>query len=130
MSVEWGDQYSVGHEPFDEHHKSMVRIIDQMTELAQKGDDHAGWVARIDELITLSIKHFTEEEAELERRGYAELIDHQDEHRNLLNELLEIRGRYSEKGSKPSLEITEFLANWMAVHVGETDARYRPLFKK
>ncbi|MDH5639363.1 MAG: bacteriohemerythrin [Nitrospinota bacterium] len=130
MKLDWGDKYKVGHQPFDNQHLAMVELIWRMTELAEKDGEKNAWLALLDELISLALEHFSEEEAELEKRGYSELLEHQDEHRNLLNELLEIRGRQEKEGSQPSLEVTEFLANWMAVHVGETDGRYRRLFNK
>ena len=130
--MEWDAKYSVGHEPFDNQHVAMVDIIGRMSELAEnaKDKDRKTWLPLLDDFIAMATMRFRDEEEELEKRGYDELLEHQDEHRNLLNELLEIRGRQEKEGGQPSLEVTEFLANWMTVHVGETDGRYRRLFKE
>ncbi|MDH4184208.1 MAG: bacteriohemerythrin [Nitrospinota bacterium] len=126
--MDWGAEYKLGVERFDNHHRQIAGVIGRMEDMARQGGDPAAWSALLDEMISISLAHFTEEEAELAKKDYPELLEHQDEHRNLLNELFELAGRQKETGSGPSLEVAEFLANWMAVHVAETDMRYRGLF--
>jgi len=126
--MDWGAEYKVGVERFDNHHQQIADVIGRMENMARQGGDAAAWSALLDEMISIALAHFTEEEAELAKKDYPELLEHQDEHRNLLNELFELAGRQKETGSGPSLEVAEFLANWMAVHVAETDMRYRGLF--
>ena len=130
MSLEWGANRSVGVDKFDKSHQAMALVINRLERMAQNNEGGQAALEALDELLELAQAHFQEEESELERRGYEDLADHQDEHLNILNEIRELRARQASASDAPSLEMTDFLANWMSVHVEETDKRYRRLFDK
>jgi hemerythrin len=130
MGIDWGSEYTLGIEPFDGQHGAMMGIIARLARAAAAPEGKSAWLPLVDELIQAAETHFSAEEAELEKRGYPELIEHGDEHRNLLNEVREIRARIASGESVLNAEMADFLANWMAVHVKETDMPYRRLFGK
>ena len=123
-----GAKFKLGIEPFDGEHQAMMNVIAKMSKAALNPLDKAAAAALVGELASLAERHFNNEETELEKRGYPELVEHEDEHRNLLNELKEIRTRIESGEAAMNEELADFLYNWMAVHVTETDAKYRRLF--
>jgi len=130
MKLEWSGKNQVGVKAFDNAHKEMAHIISQLIDKAEQGAGKDACLPLLDQLISKAESHFAEEEKELEKRNYKELLDHEDEHRNLINELKELRARISGGGAELSREMAEFMANWLNVHVSETDMRYKDIFKK
>ncbi|MCI5125514.1 MAG: hemerythrin [Candidatus Electrothrix sp. AR5] len=125
MLYPWKDEYSVGVSRFDNHHKKLFDIANQLHEMMKsgKGADVIEPVLR--ELIDYTKYHLAEEEKALERIGYSAIAAHKRAHvifTEQLNEgLVEI-----EKGRAlfVVVKVSKAVIDWLIDHIFGIDQKY------
>ncbi|MDH5542269.1 MAG: bacteriohemerythrin [Nitrospinota bacterium] len=130
MTIEWKEEFSVGVEKFDEHHRKLLSIINSLMDSANagKGGD-TSVVSILKELYEYSKYHFSEEEKELESRGYANLEKQKEEHARFGKQIHEYSSMFLADSEPKVSEVADFLSNWMLNHILEEDRRYMTVFK-
>lgn len=71
--------------------------------------------------------HFAREEKFFAQTGYPDAAAHKQEHDDLTRQVLEVQRKYARGTSAAlSLEVMQFLKNWLLHHIQGSDQRYRP----
>jgi hemerythrin-like metal-binding protein len=87
----------------------------------------------IDELLRFladyTVRHFADEEAVMRTAGYADLPNHQALHRELLAQVTDLQRRFASGENLKTIEVSEFLANWLRNHILHIDHAYIPQLK-
>lgn len=128
-TVEWSEEYGVGVARFDEQHKEIFRLINELYEaLAGKGDDSKKRMLNIVErLCNYTYNHFLEEEVEMYRHGFPQYEAHKENHDKLTSLARDFMVRIiaGDTGLKKlCIELIATLSAWLKVHIKETDKRY------
>ena len=128
-AVEWTPDYSVGVAKFDDQHKEIIRLINELYEaLADKGDDSKQKLVGIAQrLCNYTYNHFLEEEVEMFRYGFPQYESHKENHDKLTSLARDflVRILAGETGLKKlCIELIATLTAWLKVHIKETDKRY------
>ena len=122
--VEWSANYELGIEQFDDHHKHLVELINLAFEsfTGEASRDELG--ALFDELLDYVTYHFTAEESWMQEHNYPEFQKHRDEHDHFCRRVIEIQKDFRKGMANITLEILQFLMNWLTDHILGSDADY------
>jgi len=127
MYLKWDDQYSVKVKKFNAQHLEMLDIINAIHDEFLGNNLRDTQIQLLNKLNQITSKHFSEEEHALIKINYSEILDHQDEHLNLLKELNDLKDDYIGNRIDINEELIGFLANWLTVHIEDMDKQYTPL---
>jgi len=122
----WNDAYSVHIGVIDTQHKNLVSMISELHEAmaAGKGKDKLGPILL--KLIKYTQAHFATEERLMETRGYPDFPAHKAEHENLTDTVMDFHRRFQANEVGMTVEVMDFLANWLINHIQGSDKKYAP----
>jgi hemerythrin len=119
--IRWDEKLSVGVAQFDEHHRELIRIINEIESARAGGEDYHYLKNLLFELVSYTKYHFSAEERIMAKHNYPDAEPHLHEHKKLVRQVERFLEEYSEH--KPALadEVHEFLKRWLIEHILETD---------
>lgn len=120
----WDDSYSVKVQRCDREHQKLFQIINALQDAmgAGKGRD---FIKRIvQELNSYSKYHFTTEEMLLALANYPLLSAHRTEHQAFIDAVTKFEKSLADGNSLISVEVMDFLRNWLSSHILKTDRQY------
>ena len=135
-SFRWGDNYKTGLLEVDQQHKRLVDLINQLGDCLSQNDLVLDDIEHIfSELVSYTKHHFIEEQNMMARVGIDDrhLDRHIQSHHEFINELTSLHARVSQDDSESAENLLNFLVNWLAYHILDTDqnmARQVDLIKK
>jgi hemerythrin len=126
--VEWTDELSVGIQEIDEQHKILVNLLNRLYEsiILRTDDEEAGKI--LQELSQYTVIHFSVEESLMRILGYDDYEDHKKHHEELTKQVLELSEKVKSGKLSTSMELLNFLKNWLTKHILIEDKRYSPFF--
>lgn len=125
--MEWNDKLSVGITQFDNEHKRLVAMVNDLFDGVQagRGKDLLGPV--LDGLITYTKTHFANEERYMQLHNFPEFAAHKAEHDALTKQVLDVEKKFRAGATAVlSMEVMNFLKNWLVKHIMGTDKHYGP----
>jgi hemerythrin-like metal-binding protein len=128
--MEWQDNFSVNIREIDQQHQKLVGMINALHEamLAHKGSEAHKTI--INGMVDYASVHFKTEEDYMARFGFPGSAAHQLEHKGFTEKALELKERASRDGFILTLEILNFLRDWLQHHILDTDKRYSTFFNE
>ena len=122
--ITWSDELSVGVSAFDNQHKRLVALINELHDAmsAGKGSKVLGKI--LSELADYTVYHFKAEEAVFETYGYPGLGSHRDSHGELTRQVLDFKDQFEAGKAVLSMELMKFLTDWLTNHILDTDKAY------
>lgn len=122
--IKWRDSYSVNNEKIDQEHMKLVELINKMFGIVKdkKGIDAVN--DAMEELIHYTEVHFSDEEAIMEKIQFPFMEEHQQKHRQLIEQITEFKERVNsaDEGVRP--DFYKFLRGWLINHILEEDMKY------
>lgn len=124
MPVEFKEIYKIGISKIDNQHKELFSIFNQLEyELKiNEGGDAVGEC--LDFLIRYCKEHFETEEYYFEKYNYPNRYEHQQIHREFVDEVETLYQQYMSGYLIITLKIQETLIQWIKEHIQQTDKRY------
>lgn len=123
--IDWDQSYSVGVAIFDDEHKKLIAIINQLHEAITSGVDKPALQQISDNLVEYTLMHFRHEEMYFDDWAYPEADGHIDSHAKLRRQVFEYRKQVQEKDTvQLAGELTVFLRDWLLHHILEEDRKY------
>lgn len=119
----WQDRYDIGVDAMNDDHKVLLRLMDELEDLARRGNDAAATKAAMTKLGEFTNKHFSDEEAFMASFSYPGIDSHKLIHKNLLEKF----GAYQRRlmsGEKLDEGFFDFLNIWLASHICGIDVKY------
>lgn len=122
--IEWKDEYSVKVKVFDEHHKQLVNIINQLDQSIQEKKTQRELNIIFSKLIEYTQIHFDSEETLLRQNNYPDVKAQEEEHANFVAKLKDMCSAF--KSQEPDIEqqVLSFLKNWLVHHILDSDQAY------
>lgn len=122
----WSEEYSVGDVDLDRQHQKLFAMVNRLAQaMAQgKGKDTLG--ALLEDLADYTETHFEQEERAMARAGYPELAAHRQAHARLTDRVREVIERFRNGEFGLSMEVLNFLENWLKKHILSVDQKYAP----
>lgn len=116
--MELDPNLSVGLEIIDDHHRELLSRIGQLA-LALRRNDRGEVVHLLDFLRSYISEHFTLEEQEMQRTGYAGYAAHKAAHERFAREYRRLASDCAAKGCTPELAayVQTTMTGWLQEHV-------------
>jgi len=122
----WDAAYSVNISILDTQHKNLVNMVNGLHQAMGEGTgkDQLGEILL--NLVTYTQGHFTTEERLMQLHGYPDFPAHKAEHENLTNTVMEFKRRFLANEVGLTVEVMEFLRDWLIKHIQGSDKKYSP----
>lgn len=128
--ITWNDTFSVQVEELDNQHKRLIGLINQLHDAMIEGKGRAVLASILDELVDYTQTHFATEEVMMKKCDYPGLAEHKEAHDDLTQKVKEFQERYRKGQVSVSVELMNFLHDWVVNHVLSMDKRYAPYLIK
>ena len=125
--VAWTEVYSVKVTKFDDQHKKLFRLIDDLHQEMKSGQAKAKLGGILSELVKYTKSHFAEEEQAMMAIGYPDFGSHRAEHQKFVQKMDDLSRDCKDGVAGISVELMEFLNKWLASHIMYTDRAYIPM---
>ena len=126
----WKQEYSVGNDLMDEQHQVLIEMINKLHDAMKigKGNVEAGHI--VTEMIDYSVMHFSMEEELMKKFAFTGLSDHKIEHKAFMTKADEFRKQINTGSFTLSMEVANFLKDWLTNHILVNDMAYSKVVKK
>jgi hemerythrin len=122
--MEWSPTFSVKIKKFDDQHKKLVDLVNQLHDAMKAGQGNAMLGVVLQSLITYTATHFKDEEQMMQTHGYPDLPRHKSEHEKLVKQVLDLQKKFQEGGSVLTMTVMSFLKDWLITHIQGEDKKY------
>lgn len=120
----WKPSYELSVPEIDLQHRHLVGLINELYEAMKEAQGQNVLDHILDELQQYIQEHFETEERFMKKHGYPAFEEHQQEHRKLGTQVLELN-ELRQRGEKISTpELMSFLCNWLRDHLAGTDRKF------
>jgi len=124
-SLEWKDSYSVGVKALDEQHQKLVSHLNTIYQVFDDPNQKEKLGVLLSELDEYAQVHFKSEEDLFAKHRYHSLEQHAMEHRLYEQKISNFRARFDSSDQKLTVDMLEFLADWLTGHILGSDQEYR-----
>lgn len=121
----WNDAYLLGIQEFDTHHQHLMDLLNASFVAFEANMHPAQLGPLLEALLDYAGYHFTAEERWMRAHNYPQLEEHTTQHRSFSAKLAELRLEQLHGQSALNAELFSFLADWLALHILESDADYK-----
>ena len=124
----WNDSYSVKVKQFDDQHKKLVEMLNELHDamMVGKGKDVLGQV--LDKLIKYTGTHFSDEEKLMKLHNYPGYENQKKEHNKLVMEVLDVQKQFQSGNLAITQTVMTFLKDWLQKHIKGEDSKYAQFF--
>ena len=122
--IQWSDALSVKIGKFDDQHKKLIGLINELHAAMTQGKGKEVISLAIKAMLDYTQVHFKDEEAFLKRYNYPELDAQHKEHTYFVNTVLDFKKQYEANSLSTVVQIFNFLNTWLVQHIKKADAKY------
>lgn len=126
----WDDKYSVGVKEIDAQHKKLVDLVNELHEAMKQGKGKEMLSKVLDSLINYTASHFATEEKYMTKFNYPQYPTHKAEHEKLVKKVLSLQSDFNTGKAVLTLDIMNFLKDWLVNHIQGTDKKYGPFLNQ
>ncbi len=127
--ISWTDKLSVSNKTFDNHHKKLISLINDLFDARMAGKGREIIDLIFEELVNYTKYHFSEEEKIMLQHKYPALLSHKKEHADFVKKVIELDKNRQNGSLTISTEVGAFLKDWLTNHIMKTDKAYSEFFK-
>ena len=128
--IKWKNEYSVGVYEIDNQHKKFVMLINKLFDAMKQGKANSVLDQIINELFSYAQTHFWTEEKYFDLFKYKETEEHKRVHQGFIDEMKKFKTGFDSGKITLSLEVFNFLKNWLDEHILGEDKKYEDCFKQ
>ncbi len=124
--IRWNEEFSVNIMEIDKQHQKLIEMINNLHDAMKQGKakDILGKI--LDEMVGYAGTHFKTEEKYFDQFKYPETEEHKKEHINFVKEVTEFKKKFEAGQQTLSIQVMNFLSNWLKKHIKDVDKRYGP----
>ncbi len=124
--ITWTSNLSVGVKQLDEQHQKLINLINSLHDAMTQGKGKEALGNILNELINYTVYHFGTEENLFQKYGYMGYASHKQEHDKLTQQAKEIKTKFDSGEPVLTIEVMNFLRDWLNNHIVGTDKKYGP----
>ncbi len=122
--INWDNSLSVNISDIDRQHKKLVEMINELNDAMRQGKGKEAVGTIINNLISYTRTHFTNEENYFKQHNYPDKDAHIKEHEDFINKVSDFKNQYSQGKIGLTLNVMDFLSSWLTKHIKGTDQKY------
>ncbi len=122
----WSDKFSVQVRQFDEEHKQLMNLINQLHDAMKAGQGKQVIGDVLNGLIEYTRRHFAAEDRLMKAQGYPGYENHKKEHNQLTMTVMDFQKGFAEGSAILSQTVMTFLRDWLTNHIQGVDKEYGP----
>jgi hemerythrin len=128
--IAWKDEFSVNVKEIDDQHRMLVDMINSLHEALMANRARDVQRLTVDKMIDYAANHFDTEEKYMKQFKFFSYREHKAEHDLFTAKALELQGRMNMTGFVLTLEILNFLKDWLQHHILKIDKGYTRHFNE
>lgn len=128
--IRWTTDLDTGIEEVDKQHQKLVRLINSLNEGIKARKKGRFLKEILDELIIYCQDHFEAEEKLFKTYKYPEQTAHEEEHIQFIKKAFEFKKQLNEGQLCLSMDVYDYLADWLISHIKESDQAFVPYIIK
>ena len=121
---------NAGVELFDDEHKKLVQLIDDLHSALKSGKAHHILRNVLTDLENYTRNHFLDEERYMAKYNYPGYSIQKQAHGTFIKKLMEFKSQFEKSTIPPSLSVMNFLREWLTLHILQTDKQYASFFNE
>jgi methyl-accepting chemotaxis protein len=122
--MRWSNSLSVGIESIDSQHKVLIDLINDLFYEMNSTNGRQAVSSAFSKLNKYTESHFAYEENLFDKHNYAEKDAHKKIHKKLVAQVVDFQTQFDSGKKDVSLELMEFLKDWLLKHIKGTDKKY------
>ena len=131
-SVDWKPKFSVGVERFDDDHRHLFYLLNQLhmsMDGRESNESNSALNLILKELFWYAQTHFRAEEVLMKRYRYPELDAHRAQHDRFTEQVVQFAARFQSGRDEIIVEVSDTMQEWLAQHILQSDAAYSRFFQ-
>lgn len=123
----WDPKYLLNVDTFDNQHKEIFKLLDDITQAIEKGDNKdISFI--VTKLEVYSWFHLASEDHAMAKYRYPGIEIHMEEHEKFRNAIKTFKEIRSENEMEKLAGLRDFVQDWIMTHIEGTDKAYAPFF--
>lgn len=128
--IEWNESLSVNVAVIDGQHQKLIAMINELHEAMSQGKGRTVLGRIVSGLVSYTESHFRTEEKYFDVFGYPEALSHKKEHADFVAKVSEFKEGVEQGKIALSIEIMNFLSDWLRNHIKGVDKKYLSFFNE
>lgn len=128
--ITWGPNFYIGIKEIDNQHKVLVDLINKLYTAFGSNSNRRQIKTVLQELVDYTVYHFGNEENYFKKFGYKDTPAHVDQHKRFVDKIRSFARDFEKGDATVSIDIINFLKDWLINHILKIDARYVPFLKE
>lgn len=122
--------YIMNISEIDAQHRHFASILDKVYDAILHSSPREVQGGLLDDLINYAVIHFGTEEKYFDQFNYEGAVEHKAEHRKLEEQVLKFQTEFKSGEKDISVELIDFLEDWLINHLMVMDKKYVDCFHK
>lgn len=128
--MEWTDDLGVRVKEIDDQHKKLIALINKLHDAMRAGEGKKALGETLQELAAYTVYHFQTEEKYMQQFKYPGYPVHKGAHTAFVKKVTDFQKDFEENRLGVTIDLMNFLRDWVNNHIRETDKQYSELFNK
>ena len=124
--IDWSPAYSVKVKKFDDQHKKLVDLINQLHDAMKAGQGNSMIGTVLQSLVSYTGSHFADEIKLMQSHSYPDLAKHKAEHDKFVAQVLDFQKKFQDGSAMLTMSVLSFLKDWLVKHIQGEDKKYGP----
>ena len=129
-ALEWDQSFATGVGRYDDAHKVLFRMVNDLHDAMQQKRSKEAVGQILNGLAEYTVNHFADEERAFDQTNYPGSAEHKQLHKKLVDQVVELQGKFRSGETVLSQDIITFLQDWLINHIKGADKKYGPHLNK
>ena len=129
-ALEWDSSFATGIAQYDNAHKVLFKMVNDLHDAMQQKRSKEAIGQILNGLAEYTVNHFADEERAFAKTNYPEEAQHKLLHKKLIDQVVELQGKFQSGETVLSQDIINFLQDWLINHIKGVDKKYGPHLNK
>ena len=129
-ALEWDSSFATGINRYDEAHKVLFKMVNDLHDAMQQKRSKEAIGQILNGLADYTVSHFADEERAFAKTHYQGEAQHKLLHKKLVDQVVELQGKFQSGETVLSQDIITFLQDWLINHIKGIDKKYGPHLSK
>jgi hemerythrin-like metal-binding protein len=127
--IRWDASIQMGIGVIDNQHRRLVDLINTLNRAMKLRKGRQAMTNVFAELVDYTKTHFGDEEKLMRQYDYEGLGEQEAQHKHFAAEMKELHKEVSRGNAMVTMDLMDFLKDWLVKHIKGTDKKYQAFFK-